>query len=164
MKVRAKKNIIKLIGDVDIDMYNSLLNKLQRTDSLKPITVVLNTGGGDFYQALAIFDLLKSVAKRVPVYIIAEGHVMSSGITILQAGTKRYIRPNCKLMVHYGEDSQESLSDAKHNKELVEDYINIMKDRVSVGHRTVRSWLHKNTYFNSKRAIKVGLVDGIYDE
>lgn len=159
MTTRVDKNLIKLSGDVDTEMYDRLFNRLKRVDLTRPVTIVLNTGGGDFYQGLAIYDLLTALRKHTELYIVAEGHVMSTGIAILQAATVRHIRANCYLMVHYGEDSQESLADAEHNRELVKKYKDIILSRVTVTKRTVSTWLNKNTYFNAERAIKAGLVD-----
>ncbi len=155
-----KNSIIYLVGDVDDEMYSNLMTGLTALEASSEITIVLNTEGGDFYQGLAIYDAIKFFASGgVEVKIVCSGPVMSAGAVILQAATKRVAFDNSYIMIHYGVDSNSSSTDAAHNRELLRLMQNIIAERVSVKKRTVNSWFKGDTYFNTARALEVGLID-----
>ena len=68
----------------------------------KQITIKLNTMGGEEGAMWGIYDEMK--ACRCPIKVIASGSCMSAGTIIIQAGTKRVLRPNCTYMIHDGSD------------------------------------------------------------
>lgn len=151
---------IFLVGDVDSKMYSYLVAGLNKLEQSAKLTVVLNTYGGEVYQALAIYDSLRyCVSIGCDVKIVCCGPVMSAGTLILQAATERVAMENSYLMVHYGEDSANSSSDAVHNKELLRLFQKILAERAKVKKRTVNSWFKTDTYFSASRALEVGLVD-----
>lgn len=158
--IDLKRRSIYLTGDVDIPMYETVVKGLHLLqDQGESIMVYLNTYGGDFYQCMAIFDLIKN--SPVPVDVCCFGAAMSAGSMILQAGRKRLITPGGYIMIHYGEETTDSTSSAAHNKELLSIMKAIYKDKVTVRPRTLNGWLAKDTYFNARRALEVGLVDEI---
>lgn len=146
-----------LIGDVDDDMYTKVVNTMMVFPS-GSITFVLNTDGGDVYQALAIYDQIRARGKCT---IIAEGKVMSAGTIILQAAAWRLARPNCQFLVHYGEDSNRSGMDLKHNVKLLRRVCKIFEERLTVTPRRIRSWFDRETYFDVDNAAECGMIDGV---
>lgn len=66
----------------------------------KPITIIMNNLGGDWYHGMAIYDAIR--ACKSPVTIRAFGHAMSMGSIILQAADKRVLSENSRFMIHYG--------------------------------------------------------------
>jgi len=72
--------------------------------SSDPITIFLSTFGGDFYSALAIYDVI--VACRCKVIIKGIGTVQSAGAIIMQAASEgcRLLYPETTVMIHDGED------------------------------------------------------------
>src|ERR1051325_3029687 len=66
-----------------------------------PITVYMQTCGGDWNYGMAIYDAI--VNSESPVYIIGYGQIASIGAVILQAAAKRVLMPNCYLTIHFGE-------------------------------------------------------------
>ena len=70
----------------------------------KPITIIMNNPGGDWYHGMAIYDAIKcaSVECTVKVY----GHAMSMGSIILQAADNRIMMPSSRFMIHYGYDGK----------------------------------------------------------
>ena len=57
--------------------------------------------GGEWADGMSIFDSINYSCS--PVYIIGHGCLCSMGTIILQAAAKRYLMPNCDLMVHFGD-------------------------------------------------------------
>lgn len=70
------------------------------TDTSRPIKIIMNNQGGDYYLGMAIYDIIK--ACRSPVHIYVFGQSMSMGALILQAASKRVISKNARIMIHAG--------------------------------------------------------------
>jgi ATP-dependent protease ClpP protease subunit len=70
----------------------------------KPILIIMNNPGGDWYHGMAIYDAIKysSCECTIKVY----GHAMSMGSIILQAADHRIMMPNSRFMIHYGYDGK----------------------------------------------------------
>ncbi len=68
----------------------------------KPILVIMNNPGGDWYHGMAIFDAIRACKNHVTVKVF--GHAMSMGSIILQAADERVMSVNSKFMIHYGYD------------------------------------------------------------
>ena len=70
----------------------------------KPILIIMNNPGGDWYHGMAIYDAIKysSCECTIKVY----GHAMSMGSIILQAADNRIMMPNSRFMIHYGYDGK----------------------------------------------------------
>ncbi len=92
---------IVVVGDVDEEMFEMLAKNLHALDSKSgEITIKLMSDGGSVSVARGIYDLIRG-CKNV-VRIICYGEVSSSATIILQAGDKRVMAPNSKVMVHVG--------------------------------------------------------------
>lgn len=70
----------------------------------KPITVIMNNPGGDWYHGMAIYDAMKNSPCECTVKVY--GHAMSMGSIILQAASHRILMPNSRFMIHYGYDGR----------------------------------------------------------
>lgn len=69
-------------------------------ESRKPITIIMNNPGGDWYHGMAIYDAIKYSSCDCTIKVF--GHAMSMGSIILQAAQKRIMMPSSKFMIHYG--------------------------------------------------------------
>lgn len=71
----------------------------------KPITVWLNTGGGDVQSMFMFCDTVKN--SRAPITVIGHGNVCSAGVLMLAAGHKRLVTRHVVMMVHqYASDGE----------------------------------------------------------
>lgn len=161
--IDRKHGIIYLTGDVDIDMYDTLskgLNILSAGD-FKKINIVLNTHGGELYQALAIYDLLRLQSRDHIIRVVGVGCIMSAGIIIMCAGDERVATPLAQFLIHYGQETNDSTSLLNHNKMLFKLMKNLLKEKVTCSQKTITSWFNKETYMTSEEALKVGLIKEI---
>lgn len=71
-------------------------------DVRKPITLIINTGGGNVDDALCLYDVMK--LSPAPIHTIGLGKIMSAGCLLLAAGAKRqrYMGRHARLMYHAG--------------------------------------------------------------
>lgn len=163
--VDIENGIITLVGEVNEELYAHLMAAIMALRSSKKeydkITFILNTYGGDLYQALAIYDLIKIQPMRTVIH--CNGPVMSAGTVILQAADERTISPRSYLMFHFGTQAADSSQCLAHFNELSEDIKNIYKKNANISSRAVNTWFEKDTYYNAKQALKIGLVDRIVE-
>lgn len=135
-----------------------------------PITIIMNSPGGDLYHSLAIYDRIMD--SPCPVVIHATGYVMSGGSLILQAGDKRLLTRNSSVLLHYGSpssnDDHHVNADrwAEENKRLrgimEEIYLGQMiKKDPTVTREKVQQLLMFDTFMDPAKAIRLGLADGL---
>jgi ATP-dependent Clp protease protease subunit len=152
---------LHLVGEVDDKMFRRALVGLTALSQIntEPITIILNSEGGDLYQGLAIYDLISSCDAQVNIHVI--GIAMSAAVIILQAGEVRTCTPNSEFMIHDGsvglntEEPETAMIQMDHDKKLRKK----MKD-VIVG-RTGIKWSARDRYFNAEEANMHGLVDEV---
>jgi len=173
--VDISRKVIHLVGPVDVEMTYQLIDGLtilrqysseliSDTDreeySNRDITIFLNTEGGEVSQAFAMYDIIK---QHDNIDICCCGPVMSAGMVILQAARKRFALPSVELMVHYGEEYNNTASNNRHNYKLFKDMKRVIESRVKVKPRTVNGWFKTETFFTAKEALRYELIDGITD-
>jgi ATP-dependent Clp protease protease subunit len=66
----------------------------------QPITVLMNTVGGNEDQGMVIYDLIKSFEGEVTIEVV--GSAMSMGCIILQAADHRIVHKHSRVMFHTG--------------------------------------------------------------
>lgn len=157
MKPSQKHKVLMLNGPVNVNMFQTLV---ARTPSLgKCPQIILNSEGGDVYQGNAIYDWIKLQIDNAQ--IIGCGLVMSTAVMILQSAAYRMCLPNTQFLIHYGHDSSSSISERKHNGELLDIYVDSLVENSHLTRRKVLSFMDKETYFNAETALRYGLIDEI---
>lgn len=66
----------------------------------RPLTVILNSGGGSWTAGMAIFDMVRTFPGAVDIMLIGQG--CSMGSILLQAGDSRVVSTNSLYMIHDG--------------------------------------------------------------
>lgn len=99
----------------------------------KPITIIMNNPGGDWYHGMAIYDTIKHSKSHCTIKVY--GHAMSMGSIILQAADVRIMMPNSRFMIHYGYNGSYGHAKiferwADEGKRLTLDMENIYLDRI----------------------------------
>lgn len=87
------------IADVSAELFIKGLHVLEAKNS-KPITILMNSPGGDWYHGMAIYDAIKCSPCKITIRVY--GHAMSMGSVILQAADHRIMMPRSRFMIHYG--------------------------------------------------------------
>lgn len=154
-------------GGIEWGTFSSLFHSLQElvSENSDPIWVVINSPGGDYDQAVAIYDLLRFAP--VQVNTIGIGECMSAGSLVLQAGCQRYLTPNCTLLAH---DGQIGMScQAKSIWGYCEFYADQQKGMLDIyaekwkgSREDLINFLGKDVPINAEAAITLGLADSIW--
>jgi ATP-dependent Clp protease protease subunit len=66
----------------------------------EPIHVILNSAGGNWFDGLAIYDVINTSASIVTCEVV--GKCMSMGTVISQACDRRFVHANACVMIHNG--------------------------------------------------------------
>lgn len=155
--------------EVNFEMARNAIKSLHVLDSIssEPITVLLNTFGGCWYNGMGIYDAVQNSRSHVDAYVI--GSAMSMGSIILQAADKRWIYPNATLMVHDGSEELHGTPRTVLNwARSIEDVLNTMyKIYAERSGKTVAFWRKKcanDFILTAKEAKAYGLVDSIVGE
>ena len=96
---------IYLIGDIEKDSARSVIERLRElsNDSRKPITIYMNTAGGNVTDGLAIHDAVRYlVTQGTQITVIVQGMAYSMGSVVLQAASpgRRFAFPHSWIMIH----------------------------------------------------------------
>ncbi len=100
MGISERTREIFVIEDID-DEFAGWFTKVFRrfqVQSEEPITIWLNTPGGDEEGMLVFYDLVTT--SKVPITIVGSGSICSAGVLMLACGHKRLVTENCTLMSH----------------------------------------------------------------
>jgi ATP-dependent Clp protease protease subunit len=96
---------VYLIGDIEKDTARACIERLRELagDSNRPITLYINSAGGNVTDGLAIHDSIRHIISRgVEVTIIVQGMAYSMGSIVLQAASdgRRLAFPHSWIMIH----------------------------------------------------------------
>lgn len=153
------------------------LKNLHILESLNqdPITIVLNTVGGNVWQGMAIYDAIQR--SKCHVTIRGTGEISSMGSLILQAGDDRVLSAHAHVMFHHGDsnvgpkgNAYESLNAAKYEVEFCERINKILFERIKTKHdqdnraftkQRFQDMDLKGRYLHAEEALELGLADRI---
>lgn len=86
------------INNITAEIICSQIKGMNLLDDKKPITIEINSPGGNINDGLAILDCIQ--ASKAPIYTIVTGEAASMGGILSVAGTKRFITKNAVWMMH----------------------------------------------------------------
>jgi ATP-dependent Clp protease, protease subunit len=128
-----------------------------------PLLVTINSPGGDVFEGLAIYNLLRARAD-VTVRII--GLAASAASYIALAGSRVEMAEGAMMMVHAAHSSGNGTADSLREEANLLDKItgqmaNIYATRTGKSSAEVADWLREDTWFDAKEAKAAGLIDEI---
>jgi ATP-dependent Clp protease protease subunit len=102
-KELLESRVILLSGSIDDRQAHAVVSQLlvlDHRDSEKPITLIINSGGGAISSGFAIYDTIRLL--RAPVRTVGAGLIASMGVTIFLAADRehRFSLPNSRYMIH----------------------------------------------------------------
>lgn len=165
-----------LKGGVDDDMLDVATSALHLFGQDSDVLILLNSGGGDTFAGLAIYDLLQSHTGEVTVRVV--GMAASMACVILQGGDVRQATRNSVLMHHVG--TKEFVSDhaknvermvkfsASHDERIDQIMLNRVNEHmVETGQPqlSLAQWRHRDTWDQwlfPEQAIATGLLDEMW--
>ena len=166
---------VYLIGDIEKDTARSAIERIRElaNDNNRPITLYINSAGGNVTDGLAIHDSIRSVVRRgIEVTIVVQGMAYSMGSVVLQAASegRRLSQPHSWIMIHEPAKWagwQSTSAAAQHLDRLKQMQAQIYQILASRSGRPLRQIIRdtKRTdfYLDAPKAVEYGLIDGIVD-
>jgi ATP-dependent Clp protease protease subunit len=164
---------VYLIGDIEKDTARSAIERLRElaNASKKPITVYVNSAGGNVTDGLAIHDVIAHlVSTGMIVTIIVQGMAYSMGSVVLQAASagRRLAYPHSWIMIHEPAKWagwQSTTAAAQHLdrlKQMQSQIYRIMADRSGKPLRQIiRDTKRVDFYLDAWKAKEYGLIDAV---
>lgn len=165
-----KLRAISILGKISYRLAEEFFNILSNFESLskKPLTIYVNSEGGDTYAMFKIYDHIRSS----PLFIttIVAGCVSSAGFIILLAGDFRMAFPHAFFGFHaptfyYSDGDSEGPAEAKesafHQNCILGEMVKIVKGNSNMSERLIRKYFNVLTMIDAKTAMKFGLIQQI---
>jgi ATP-dependent Clp protease protease subunit len=164
-----KERIIFIGTPIDDTVANLVMAQLlflAAEDSVKEISIYINSPGGIVSSGLAIYDTMQYI--KSPVATICIGMAASMAALILAAGTKtkRFALPHARIMIHQPEGAyQGQASDIEiHAKEVLK--IRQILNQLFVQHtgqseEKIFKDTDRNYFMSAEEAKDYGIVDDI---
>ena len=135
-----------------------------KSEKDKPVSVYINSPGGDVFQGLAIHEALSRHKGEVTVYV--DGLAASIASIIALAGDKIVMAKPAFFMIHnpfsfaVGDD-REMEKESKVLKKVKQSLVNVYKDNSSLSENEIVDMMDNETWLSSDEALKYGFVDEI---
>jgi ATP-dependent Clp protease protease subunit len=164
---------VYLIGDIEKDNARATIERLRElaSDNNRPITLYINSAGGNVTDGLAIHDAIRHIVSRgIEVTIVVQGMAYSMGSIVLQAASdsKRLAFPHSWIMIHEPAKWagwQSTTAAAQHLERLKQMQDQIYKILSSRSGKPLRQIIKdtKRTdfYLDAQKALEYGLIDAI---
>ena len=131
------------------------------------IKLCVNSPGGDVFQAMAIYNLIKPISDRVSCEIV--GIALSSAAWLGLSSEKVVMRKQSLMMIHnptsgaYGDEDEmkKSLNRLDKVKNLI---VGILVEKSGKSEEEIIKMMSEETWFTAQEALEAGFVDGISEE
>jgi len=166
---------IYLIGDIEKDTARGVIERLRElaNDNGRPISLYINSAGGNVTDGLAIHDAVREVVSRgIQVTIVVQGMAYSMGSVVLQAASngRRLSYPHSWIMIHEPAKWagwQSTSAAAQHLdrlKQMQAQIYQILAIRSGKPlQKIIRDTKRTDFYLDATKSLEYGLIDGIVD-
>lgn len=160
--------IIYLTGSIEEEKTNLLIKKMDKMEKIEPrdpITIKVNSYGGEYDSFIAIYDSIKG--SECDIHTIGVGKCMSGGAFIVMSGDQRSATKNTRFMLHSLQVSlpKRSIQDNKirhKEQERIQDKLKtIVQNETGRNVSKVEEDLNREKYLSAHDALKYGLIDEV---
>ena len=164
---------VYLIGDIEKDSARLVIERLRElaSENTRPITLYINSAGGNVTDGLAIHDAIRLlVSRNIEVTIVVQGMAYSMGSVVLQAASpgKRFAFPHSWIMIHEPAKWagwQSTSAAAQHLDRLKQMQAQIYRILASRSgrplSRIIRDTKRTDFYLDAMKAKEYGLIDDV---
>jgi ATP-dependent Clp protease protease subunit len=166
---QLSKRIITIRGDITENTANEFFDKmleLNMESEEEPITVLINTLGGEINSGLMAYDAI--VGSKAPVRMICRGKACSMGAVLFACANERLMLPNSELMLHQPLLDRKISGNASSIKSISDSLLETKKkmNELLASHtgRTIEEIDQATSYdhyFSPDEAIEFGLCDRV---
>jgi len=164
---------VYLIGDIEKDNARIAIERLRElsSESNRPITLYINSAGGNVTDGLAIHDVIRHLGARgIEVTVVVQGMAYSMGSIVLQAASagRRFAFPHSWIMIHEPAKWagwQSTTAAAQHLerlKQMQDQIYRILSARSGKPLRQIiKDTKRTDFYLDAQKALEYGLIDQV---
>jgi ATP-dependent Clp protease protease subunit len=164
---------VYLIGDIEKDTARACIERLRElaNENTKPITLFINSAGGNVTDGLAIHDVVRHIISRgIEIRIIVQGMAYSMGSIVLQAAShgQRLAFPHSWIMIHEPakwagwQSTSAAAQHLERLKQMQDQIYRILSSRSGKPLRQIiRDTKRTDFYLDAQNALDYGLIDGV---
>lgn len=167
--VESTSDTITIYGVIGEDWYGdgvtvSRIDAALRAIGDKPVTVYINSPGGDMFEGLAIYNRLREHSQDVTTKVL--GLAASAGSVIYMAGVKREVAASGFLMIHNCWTlAVGNRNDLRDIAGTMEEFDAAMADLYAEGSgqpvKDVAEMMDDETFIRGRRALELGFATGL---
>ena len=165
----TEERVLEINGEIASESWfdDDVTPKLFKDELLSgngPITIWLNSPGGDCIAASQIYSMLMDYAGEVTIKI--DGIAASAASVIAMAGTKVLMAPTALMMIHnpmtmaWG-DKSEMTKAIEMLDEVKESIVNAYEIKTGMSRAKISHLMDSETWMNANKAIELGFADDI---
>jgi ATP-dependent Clp protease protease subunit len=164
---------VYLIGDIEKDTARICIERLRElaNDNNRPITLFINSAGGNVTDGLAIHDAVRHIISRgIEITIIVQGMAYSMGSVVLQAASegRRLAFPHSWIMIHEPakwagwQSTSAAAQHLERLKQMQDQIYKILSLRSGKPLRQIiRDTKRTDFYLDAQNALEYGLIDSV---
>jgi ATP-dependent Clp protease, protease subunit len=164
---------VYLIGDIEKDTARGCIERLRElaNDNDQPITLFINSAGGNVTDGLAIHDSVRFIISRgIQINIIVQGMAYSMGSIVLQAASpgRRFAFPHSWIMIHEPakwagwQSTSAAAQHLERLKQMQDQIYRILSSRSGKPLRQIiRDTKRTDFYLDAQGALEYGLIDAV---
>lgn len=165
-----KSRTIVISQTVNAELTSKVLNQLvllEQEGPEDPITIFINSPGGEVFSGFAIYDMLKFIS--CPVTTIVSGFAASMGSILSLAADegRRFAFPRAKIMIHQplligyqgrAVDCEIQANEILKTRDLI---IDIYCQATGKKYDEIKKAIDRDNWFTSEEAMEFGLLDKV---
>ena len=166
------ERVLEINGEIASESWfdDDVTPKLFKDELLSgsgPITIWLNSPGGDCIAASQIYSMLMDYEGDVTIKV--DGIAASAASVIAMAGTKVLMAPTALMMIHnpmtmaYG-NKDEMNKAIEMLDEVKESIINAYEIKTGMSRAKISHLMDSETWMNANKAIEMGFADDILED
>lgn len=161
-----------LQGDIDetsiVNFRSNVELIIKYSKSKKPITILIDSNGGDLYSALGIIDYIETL-KEEDIIINTKniGRAMSAAALILVAGsgTRTAVKRSTIMFHEFSSWNVGKMSELKsgykHIQDLEKEIITLLVSNTTINKKEWEDKLKTDMFLTSREALEKGIIDEI---
>lgn len=160
---------IEITGAIDAGSVSTAIRcllHLQKEDQQLPITLYINSPGGEVQSGLALYDVMQAVS--CPIHTVCLGMAASMAALLFIVGDQREMLPHSRVMIHdpligggIGGSALSVKARADDLMRIRDITAQVISQHTGMNIEEVFELTAKDTYFEAEEAIANGMADRI---
>jgi ATP-dependent Clp protease protease subunit len=170
IKTEGRKATLDIVGEIswwEDNDKKAFYNKIRDLKDIDDIQVNISSPGGNLFDAVTIYDLLKSHTAKVTASL--SGLVASAATIIASSADHVVASPTVSYMIHKTSNAIMGNADDLENRAQVlrrldNQIVNIYRKKTKKTKREITGWLNEgDKWFTATEALKAGFIDEIQE-